>query len=283
MDIVNALNGLESEAAKTNAPADGDYVGKDGLLYCGKCHTPKQHRVHDWLGTGADKLLSVACKCYREKMAREEEHRKAEERRRRLDVMRRTGFPDAEMRKWCFAADDGGSGKAMDVAHRYVDNFPKMLERGKGLLLFGNVGSGKSYIAACITNALIDNGTPCMMTNFSRIVNQLSESFEGRQRYIDNLNRFDLLVIDDLAAERDTEFMWENVMNVVDSRYRAGLPLIVTTNLTLDDFRTPADIKRERVYSRLMEMCIPVKVAGKDRRGAKAAASMSELRGLLGL
>lgn len=283
MDMADGLTQIVAQAAKANAPTDGDYVGKDGLLYCGKCHTVKQYRETDWLGTGEERLLPVSCECAREEQRLFEEHMKAEERRRELDKMRRAGFPDAEMRKWCFAADDGGSGKAMDVAHRYVDNFPKMLESGKGLLLFGNVGSGKSYIAACIANALIDNGTPCMMTNFSRIVNQLSESFDGRQRYIDNLNRFDLLVIDDLAAERDTEYMWENVMNVIDSRYRAGLPLIVTTNLTLDDFRTPADIKRERVYSRLVEMCIPVKVAGKDRRGAKAAQSMSELRGLLGL
>lgn len=283
MDIEGGLNGIEREARKANAPADGDYMGDDGLLYCGTCRKPKQCRVTDWLGSGTDKVLPSACECALEERRRFEERMKAEERRRELDKLRRAGFPDAEMRKWCFAADDGGSGKAMDVAHRYVDNFARMLESGKGLLLYGNVGSGKSYIAACIANALIDNGTPCMMTNFARIVNQLSESFDGRQRYIDSLNRFDLLVIDDLAAERDTEYMWENVMNVIDSRYRAGLPLVVTTNLTLDDFRTPADIKRERVYSRLVEMCIPVKVAGKDRRGAKAAQSMSELRSLLGL
>lgn len=283
MDIEGGLNGIEREARKANAPADGDYMGDDGLLYCGTCRKPKQCRVSDWLGSGTDKVLPSACECALEERRRFEERMKAEERRRELDKLRRAGFPDAEMRKWCFAADDGGSGKAMDVAHRYVDNFARMLESGKGLLLYGNVGSGKSYIAACIANALIDSGTPCMMTNFARIVNQLSESFDGRQRYIDSLNRFDLLVIDDLAAERDTEYMWENVMNVIDSRYRAGLPLVVTTNLTLDDFRTPADIKRERVYSRLVEMCIPVKVAGKDRRGAKAAQSMSELRSLLGL
>lgn len=283
MDMTNGLDLIAAQAAEANARADGDYVGDDGLLYCGKCRTAKQYRESDWLGTGEERLLPVSCECARAERRRFEERMKAEDRRRELDKLRRAGFPDAEMRKWCFSDDDGGSGKAMDVAHRYVDNFATMLDRGKGLLLYGNVGSGKSYIAACIANALIDRGTPCMMTNFARIVNQLSESFDGRQRYIDNLNRFDLLVIDDLAAERDTEYMWENVMNVIDSRYRAGLPLVVTTNLTLDDFRAPSDIKRERVYSRLVEMCIPVKVAGKDRRGAKAAQSMAELRGLLGL
>lgn len=282
MDM-DGINEIVDNAMKANAPADGDYMGNDGLLYCGKCHTPKQHREHDWLGTGADKLLPVSCKCYREEMAREEEHRKAEERRRRLDAMRRTGFPDAEMRKWCFATDDGMSAKIMHTARKYVDNFQTFEDKGKGLLLFGGVGCGKSFAAACIANALIDDGVSCMMTNFARIVNQLSESFEGRQKYIDRLNCFRLLVIDDLAAERDTDYMWEQVMNVIDSRYRAGLPLIVTTNLTAQELSNPTDVRKARVFSRLMEMCIPVRCEGVDRRKLKARDDMSELRGLLDL
>lgn len=278
-----ALNGILTEAMKAATPNPGDYTGDDGLLHCGKCGEPRQYRERDWLGTGTERLLPVACACVREERRAFEERMKAEERRRELDKLRRAGFPDAEMRKWAFDRDDGASGKAGDVARRYVANFPRMMESGKGLLLYGPVGTGKSFLAACIANALIDRGTPCLMTNFSRIVNQLQESFDGRQKYIDGLNRFDLLILDDLAAERDTDYMWENIMNVVDARYRAGLPLIVTTNLSLADFRQAADVRRERVYSRLVEMCIPVKVAGADRRGAKAAQGMSELRGLLGL
>lgn len=278
-----AVNGILTAAMKATTPNPGDYMGDDGLLHCGKCNEPRQYRERDWLGTGVDKLLPVACACVREERRAFEERMKQEERQRELDRMRRAGFPDAEMRKWVFAQDDGASGKAGDVARRYVANFPRMMESGKGLLFYGNVGTGKSFLAACIANALIDRGTPCLMTNFSRIVNQLQESFDGRQKYIDGLNRFDLLVIDDLAAERDTDYMLEQVMNVVDARYRAGLPLIVTTNLSLADFRQAADVRRERVYSRLIEMCIPVKVAGADRRGAKAAQGMAELRGLLGL
>lgn len=283
MEIKSGINGIVALAEQANAKSDGDYVDADGLLHCGICHEAKQYREDNWLGSGESRLLPVSCACKREERRRFEEHMKQEERRRRLEGMRRAGFPDAEMRKWTFKADDGKSGKAMQVARRYADNFPTMLENGKGLLLYGNVGSGKSFIAACIANSLIDQGTPALMTNFSRIVNQLQETFDGRQRYLDRLNGFDLLVIDDLAAERDTDYMWEQVMNVIDSRYRAGLPVVVTTNLGLEDLTDPADIRRERVYSRLVEMCIPVRVSGQDRRGAKAAASMSELRGLLGL
>lgn len=277
------MDGIIKEAEKANAKAEGDYIGDDGLLHCGTCRKPKQCRVADWLGSGADKILPTACECKMAERRRFEERMKAEERERTLDKMRRAGFPDVEMRKWVFAQDDGGNPRIMQVARRYVENFDAMRANGSGLLVYGDVGCGKSFMAACIANALVDRGVPCLMTNFSRIVNQLQESFDGRQRYIDRLNGFDLLVIDDLAAERDTDYMWEQVMSVIDSRYRSGLPLIVTTNLTAAELSDDSDIRKRRVYSRLKEMCIPLRMTGDDRRNHKMREKMDAARGLLGL
>lgn len=277
------MDGTIKEAEKANAKAEGDYMGEDGLLHCGKCHAPKQCRIDGWHSTGAAAILPVACECAKAERRAFEEHMKAEERRRSLDKMRRAGFPDAEMRKWTFDADDGANDRIMGVAHRYVKNFDAMRANGSGLLIYGDVGCGKSFMAACIANALIDQGTPALMTNFSRIVNQLQETFDGRQKYLDRFNSFDLLVIDDLAAERDTDYMWEQIMAVIDARYRAGLPLIVTTNLTAVELSDGEDIRKRRVYSRLKEMCIPLRMTGDDRRNAKMRSKIDAARGLLGL
>lgn len=280
MEINNAITGIAARAARQYALQEGDYTGEDGLLYCGKCHTPKQVRQPL---LGEMKVLHCACKCSVERNKREAEEQRKRDRMQYLDGMRRTGFPDAEMRKWTFSNDDGGNSKIINIARKYVDNFDAMRSQGTGLLLYGNVGCGKSFAAACIANALIDRGTPCMMTNFSRIINRLQESFDGRQRYIDNLSRFDLLVIDDMAVERNTEYVWENVMNIVDSRYRSGLPLIVTTNLTIGELADPSDIRRQRVYSRLKEMCVPIEVTGADRRTRKMERNIMSAKELLGL
>lgn len=280
MEINNAITGIAARAARQYARQEGDYTGEDGLLYCGKCHTPKQVRQPL---LGEMKVLHCACKCSVERNKREAEEQRKRDRMQYLDSMRRTGFPDAEMRKWTFSNDDGGNSKIIDIARKYVDNFDAMRSQGTGLLLYGNVGCGKSFAAACIANALIDRGTPCMMTNFSRIINRLQESFDGRQKYIDNLSRFDLLVIDDMAVERNTEYVWENVMNIVDSRYRSGLPLIVTTNLTIGELADPSDIRRQRVYSRLKEMCVPIEVTGADRRTRKMERNIMSAKELLGL
>ena len=278
MDTNGIIEGLAKAAAQNHKPQEGDYI-ENGILMCGKCHTPKQCELEF---RGRIIKPYCMCRCESENYEREKEEERKAERMHRLDMMRRTGFPDAEMRNWTFENDDGGNEKIMDVMKRYVANFQRMLESGKGLILCGSVGTGKSYAAACVANALIDAGTPCMMTNLSRMVNTINSSFEGRQKYIDSLNEFDLLIIDDLAAERDTEFMAEQIMNIIDARYRAGLPLIVTTNLTAQELSSTTDIRKQRVFSRLIEMCVPITVTGRDRRKAKAAQN-AEIMGLLGL
>lgn len=93
---------------------------------------------------------------------------------------------------------------------------------------------GKTYAACEVANALIDKGYPVLVTNFARITNTIQGMYEGKQDYIDSLNEFQLLVIDDLGAERESAYMQEMVYNIIDSRYRAGLPMIYTTNISIE-------------------------------------------------
>ena len=74
------------------------------------------------------------------------------------------------------------------------------------------------------------------MTDFSRILHTLSDFKQDKQLYLDTLNSYDLLVIDDIGAERDTEYANEVVVSVIDSRCKSNKPMIITTNLTADDF-----------------------------------------------
>lgn len=279
METDGIIEGLAKAAAANSKPKEGDYV-KDGLLYCGKCHTQKQCEVE--IGGRVIKPYCM-CRCEIEREERLKEEDRARERMRRVDRMRRTGFPDSEMREWTFANDDGKDAKTMAAMRRYVEKFPQMLENGTGLMLYGNVGSGKSFAAACIANALIENGTPCLMTNFQRIVNRLSSGFSGKQEYIDGLQKFDLLIIDDFAAERKTEYMAEQVTAVIDARYRSKLPLIVTTNINPRDLMSADGIGEQRIYSRIMDMCVPVAFNGQDRRRSDYAARTAAAKELLGL
>lgn len=280
MDI-DIIDTIGARAARQYSEAEGDYRNEDGLLMCGKCHTQKECTLTKRDGT--TRTVRCACECSVTQNAREAEEKRKRDRLQYLDGMRRTGFPDAEMREWTFSKSDHTDQKNENIARKYVANFDAMRSQGTGLLLCGSVGTGKSFLAAAIANELISQGTPCLMTNFSRIISRISEKFGGDQKYLDDLNRFDLLIIDDLGAERDSEFTWEKVMNVIDARYRAGLPLIVTTNLNPKDLYDPSDIRRQRVFSRLKEMCIFLEVNGADRRSKKMQDKLTAAKSLLGL
>ena len=281
------MNGFDSAIAmiieranKTaNINAD-DYLGEDNLYYCGKCHTRKQTAV---MLFDTKKIAPCICKCRADELKAEEDARKQREHFDKVMRMRSVGFPEKAMSTWTFENDDGSNPKMSNAMRKFVENFPTFQKEGKGLLLFGTVGTGKTFLAACVANALIDNGIPCLVTNFARIANEVQGLFEGKQEYYDNLNKYPLLVIDDLSAERKTEYMQEIVFNVIDARYRANLPLIVTTNLTREELMHPSDLMYQRIFSRLFEMCTPIEVSGKDRRQQALREDIGKYKNLLEL
>lgn len=279
MSFAEAFAAVERNAAAAIKTEDGDYE-KDGLLYCGKCNTPKQCFVEVF---GTIRKPPCLCACKKATRDAEEEARRQRELAEKVQRYRRLGFPESEMANWNFAADDGSNPQMTTAMQNYVQHFDDFQKQGKGLLLFGNVGTGKTFLAACVANALIDKGVPCLVTNFARIANTVQGLFDGRQEYYDSLNKFPLLVLDDLSAERKTEYMQEIVFNVIDARYRAKLPLIITTNLTREELQKPADVTYQRIFSRLFEMCTPIEIAGADRRHAALKNDIAATKQLLGL
>lgn len=275
-DFEKILDTMTAAAAEPE-----DYTGEDGLLYCGKCRTPKEafFPADKAAMFGRDRHPSE-CDCQRAKRL---EREAAEQRRKHLDTvedLKRRGFTDSKMREWTFANDNGHTPQ-MNYAHTYVDEWETMKAENIGYLLWGKCDCGKSYLAGCIANALMEKEIPVRMTNFSLILNDLSTSFEGRNEYIDRLCRPPLLILDDLGIERGTEYALEQVYNVIDSRYRSGRPLIVTTNYTPDMLRNPQDTAHARIYSRVMEMCVPVLCTGRQNRKHNAQRKMELLKKLM--
>ena len=115
-------------------------------------------------------------------------------------------------------------------ARRYSENRDVFRSEGTGLLLFGNVGTGKSYAAGCIANALIERMVSVLFVGLSDVVNRMQGNFGAdRDAYLKTLMRPELLILDDLGAERNTSFGRERVFDVVNKRLLTGKPMIVTT------------------------------------------------------
>ena len=256
----------------------GDYTGEDGILYCGKCRTPKQFRMEAPPMKG--RLLPHPCRCEQERLDREAEEQEARRHRQAVADLKSKGFTDPAMREWTFA-NDNGKCPQMKHAHFYVDNWPTIRAENIGYLLWGGVGTGKSYFAGCIANALMEQEVAVRMTNFALILNDLTASFEGRNEYIARLCRAPLLILDDFGMERGTEYGLEQVYNVIDSRYRSRRPLIVTTNLALQDLQYPQSTAHARIYDRLLEMCAPIRFSGENFRKATAQDKLTRLKNLM--
>ena len=250
----------------------------DGLIYCSNCHTPRQHRVQF-----GNKVFFpvIRCRCQQEKCVQQEAERKQREFLEHISRLKASGLQDKTLREYNFS-NDKGYNPEIQKAHDYVDHWREMKEKSLGLLLWGDVGTGKSFFAGCIANALLDKGIPVLMTNFSRILNILTGMYsDDRNRFIESFNQYSLLIIDDLGIERNSEFALEQVFNIIDSRYRSRKPLIVTTNLTLDELKNPNDLAHARIYDRILERCIPLKVNRLNIRKINAASNLKEARDLL--
>lgn len=256
-----------------------DYIGADGLLYCGKCNTPKQCRIPM---CGRMDIVYHMCECETDQYNAMREQTRRNTRGMRISEMRGECFSDSALRRCTFDADDGGMPEVSDICRKYVQNFDTFRERGEGLLLYGSCGSGKTFFASCIANAVIDRGYPALVTSFVQLANS---SIEERTRQMGQFDRYALLVLDDLGAERQSAsgYMQEMIYSVVDRRIRSGLPMIVTTNLTLDEIKKPKEIGYKRIYDRIMEKTVPVEVTGMNRRYRKINDTIGEYREMLGM
>lgn len=264
---------------------DGDYIDPgDGLIHCGTCGGRKQKRLEpSMLTNGKEMVVRCICKC----QAAELERRKEEEERRkemeRIARLRNSSLIDDRLRMVRLETFQRTkeNQKVFSMASRYVEQFDTMYENRQGIIFWGEVGTGKSYTAACIANELLERKIPVVMTSFVKILQNIQGSQEEEKVIMARLNDARLLIIDDLGTERNTDYALEKVYNIIDSRYRAGKPLILTTNMTIREMQENTDIRYKRIYDRIFEMCYPVRVAGRSWREQAAERRFDKMKEFL--
>lgn len=259
-EVIKEMGNATNEGIKA---ADGYIDAETGLLTCGKCHAKKQKKISF---LGEERVVGCLCKCAAEELEKERARREAEENLMRIRQMKSAGLQDRTFYNYTFENCDASQENAV-YAKRYVEHFSEMTQAGQGLLFWGNVGTGKTFLAGCIANALLEQKIPVLMTSFPKILNALGGLYSAeRNEYLASLNRYMLLVIDDMGIERDTPYTLETVYTVIDERYKSGKPFIITTNIQLDILGNPQDLEHARIYDRIMERCMPVFFCGKNYR-----------------
>ena len=261
--VGEVIRGMEN-AADMNIKVVDDYMDADtGLLMCGKCHTKKQKKI---AFLGEERIVGCLCRCAAEKLEKEREEYRVKEELLNIQKMKSAGLQDRTFYNYTFDRCDALQENAV-YAKRYVEHFSEMVQTGQGLLFWGNVGTGKTFLAGCIANALLEQKIPVLMTSFPKILNALGGLYSSeRNEYLASLNRYTLLVIDDMGIERESQYTVETIYTVIDERYKSGKPFIITTNIQLDALKSPQEVEHARIYDRIMERCMPVFFGGKNYR-----------------
>ena len=255
-----------------------EYLGADGLIHCQRCGAPRQMQVELF---GKQDTVFCLCRCRTEKRDLKDEEYYLQARKAEIQQMKSDGLPDAALQRCTFANDVGYQPESAKL-RAYVEQFPEMLKSGAGLLLWGGVGTGKTFLAACVANALLDRSIPVLMTGTGKLLNALIGIYPSeRNAFLESLNAYSLLILDDLGMEHSSEFAMSQMFNIVDGRYRTGKPLIVTTNLTLQELKHPPDLAHARIYDRLLEMCTPIRINDQNVRLLRAQEQMEAMRSRL--
>lgn len=228
--------------------------------HCGKELTPITAKLMD-----SEFVVAYApCDCpgataeREERQSREEELERAELAERRRKAYIRAGvkprFLDAESPR--------AAGILADV------------KRGIGAYICGPVGTGKTHLASAVARLTVDGGLSVKMTDMLGILAALKATYGGdgtEDDVLHRLTRCGLLIVDDLGKEAPTEWTLGQVFRVINARYEALKPVIVTTQFSKADLARRLSRHGDRetaeaIVSRLSEMCTKVEMTGADRR-----------------
>ena len=283
MNIDPILSAIIDTADAANTAPD-DYINpEDGLKYCGKCHTPKEayfaekHRFN-----GIDRH-PTDCKCAAEERERREAEMREFNRINHINLLRSEAFSDIPAADWRFDNAPVMT-KQLIKAKEYAEKWDDFSREGIGLLLFGNVGTGKSYAAGCIANALIDRMISVLYVDMTDVVNRMQGNFGAdRDSYLKRITRPDLLILDDLGAERNTSYGKERVFDIVNRRLLSRKPMIITTNIALSVMQKATDLDDRRIYDRVLEVCVPVLFDGENFRKSNATENLKKAARILNI
>jgi DNA replication protein DnaC len=183
-------------------------------------------------------------------------------------------------------------GEGLLTARKFVDSYP-VDTGGKGLLFTGSIGVGKTHLAVGVLQRLVrERGVRGLFCDYRELLKNIQNSYNPQVHtteleLLKPVFNAEVLVLDDLGAQKPNEWVWDTVALILNSRYNDKLTTIITTNY-LDQSAgggakteaeraarepTLGDRIGDRMLSRLAEMCIRIEMTGKDFRqtGVKRA------------
>ncbi len=152
--------------------------------------------------------------------------------------------------------------RAFDICWNYAQRFT--LNTKDGLMLVGPVGTGKTHLAAAILKVVFDKNVSAAMVVVPELLEEIRQSYvDNTQKLTEKVKSKRFLVLDDFGAEKTTDWVQEQLYNLINYRYEHHLPTVITTNCDMDELKKKHG---ERTVDRIIEMCEGVKLEGTSYR-----------------
>lgn len=239
----NIINHIVQANEASGKIYEGDYYDENGRLFCGKCKEPKQTEYLIPL-VNPPRRMFIPCRCEREEEERYKRRIEAQNMQDTIKQLRKSGIMDVAYNSYTFEHDDGRNPKITAICKSYVDHWAEMSDIACGILFYGDVGGGKSFYAGCIVNALLEKGVPALIARLPYLVNNRLKADNPIK-----LSAFKLIALDDIGVEN----IPPTAFDILNDIYLANIPIICTTNLTLSELKSKANLEKWRAYDRLLQ------------------------------
>ena len=261
---------------------ENTYTGEDGLLYCTKCHTRRCTKDPVPL---LGKRMPIVCECMKEEERREKEREAKEEKLRKLDKLRGASLLGDRYKYATFDKTDlerpEDFQKAFQRCRKYCQIPEQALENGYGMYIYGDSGTGKTHLTACMCNELMAQMHQCLFTNFFEISKLIRSTWTGNadsESVIKRVCEVDFLFLDDLGTEALTKNGEDNwlqgqVFDIINKRYNNKKPTIFSSNYSMNQLIADRGMMAKTV-DRIGEMSTAmIKLSGESyRRKGKMGA-----------
>ena len=261
---------------------ENTYTGEDGLLYCTKCHTRRctKEPIYPF-----NKRMPIVCECMKEEERKEKELEEQKEKLRKLDKLRGASLLGERYRDAWFVKTDLNRPtdfqKAFQRCHKYCEIADQALENGWGIYIYGDSGTGKTHLTACMCNELMSQMRQCLFTNFFEISKLIKSTWNGNadsEAVIRRICEVDFLFLDDLGTEKVTSNGEDNwlqgqVFDIINKRYNNRKPTIFSSNYSMNELIADRGLMKKTV-DRIGEMSTAmIKLTGESyRRKGKPGA-----------